>query len=198
MNPSARATLVAVFCLSCASGRAPQAPSQPEPSPVCFTGVGAIEIPSPVAPAPRRDTSKEAYGIGGLGLVGTGATTHGTIDAARSTGVTSVIPGMPVFHGAVERDDLRRTVRDHVPELATCPDAAGPSRGLIGGRIVVDFVIDPQGRVERSSIRSSTISDHTIDTCVGQQACRWTFAAPRDGGKAVVSYPLVFTPELRK
>jgi TonB family protein len=87
------------------------------------------------------------------------------------------------------------TVRRHLPEMAACPEAsAAPEHRPFGGRIVVDFVIDPQGRVERSSIRSSTGSDPQVDACVGQQACHWTFSAPRDGGKAVVSYPLVFTP----
>jgi TonB family protein len=188
MKPFARAVFAALFCLSCASGGAPQGPSQSEQRPGCFTGAGAIEIASPAAPA-VRGSAQEAYGVGGLGLVGRpGEGTTGS----RPIGRLEVIPGMPVFQGAVERENLRRTVRGHVNELATCPHTIAPDR-RIGGRIVVDFVIDPQGRVERSSIRSSTVNDRTVDACVGQQACRWTFAAPRDGGKATVSIPLVFT-----
>jgi TonB family protein len=90
-------------------------------------------------------------------------------------------------------------VRSHLPELATCPGpGVATEHRPIGGRLVVDFVIDGRGRVERSSIRSSTVNEPKVDACVGQQACRWTFAAPRDGGKAVVSYPLVFTPSAKR
>jgi TonB family protein len=185
--PSPRATLIALLCLSCAS--ATPRPSEAEPRPACSTGVGAIDIPSPAPLAVPRDT-REAYGIGGL-VVETGV---GTIHSTGPETPITVIPGQPLFQGAIERDDLRKAVRRHVHELSTCSASAAPDHRPIGGRIVVDFVIDAHGQVERSSIRSSTINDRGVDACVGQQACAWTFPAPKDGGSAVVSYPLVFTP----
>jgi TonB family protein len=181
MTPPGRTAFVVLFCFSCASSGAPQRPSDPEPRPACFTGAGAIDIPLPTAPLERSGVVKEMYGVGGLG-------------PARPPNPLIVIPGQPLYHGAIERDVLRKSVRPHLPELATCPDTkAAPD---FGGRIVVDFVIDPQGRVERASIRSSSAEDPKAETCVGQQVCRWTFPASRDGGRVVVSHPFVFTTQV--
>jgi TonB family protein len=189
VTPPIRATVIALVCLSCSS--AAQRPSEPAPRPPCSTGVGAIAIPSP-APSAAPKVTGEAYGVGGLGEV---AVAHGTLTVDPAAPLT-VIPGQPVFQGAIDRNDLRRTVRGHIHDLSTCSaSATSQHRGPLGGRIVVDFVIGAQGRVERSSIRASTINDSGFDTCVGQQACGWTFPAPKDGAAAVVSYPLVFTPQ---
>src|SRR5688572_14218308 len=121
MHPSVSAALITLFCLSCASGSGSSRPSQPEPRPACFTGTGAIDLPSPVTAvsAPQG----ESYGVGGLGAAGqTGGPAEGTIglNSGNRPQVLTVIPGQPLFQGAVDRENLRRTIRQHVHQLATC------------------------------------------------------------------------------
>jgi TonB family protein len=175
MNAPPRPLVVAVFCLSC--GAAQRSPESP---PSCFTGTGAIEIPSPAPPPPA--SREGTIGLGNLGKIGGNKVVKGAV---------TVLPGQALYQGAIERGELGRTVRSHLQELATCSKSGEEP---VSGRIVVDFVIDAQGRVERSSIRDNTTDDRDVESCVGEQACRWTFTAPRDGGKALVSYPLHFFP----
>ena len=164
----------------------------------------------------------EAFGVGGLGLVGTGrgggGTGEGTIGLSntgmigkggggsahgygRGTGagfggrgrrVPRVRQAKAVVRGALDKDIVRRIVRAHINEVRHCYNQGLARDPDLQGKLTVAFTIDAQGRVGRASESSTTLPDRRVNTCVVKAVTRWKFPRPSDGGKVTVEYPFVF------
>jgi hypothetical protein len=150
----------------------------------------------------------EAYGVGGLGSVGTGVGGGGTGErtlgfgtlgtAAKSGGSRravgpDVIPGQANVRGSVDKEIVRRVIRRHLNEVKYCYQQ-GLAQPNLGGRIVVQFTIAGSGQVLASVMQSSTMSNAYVESCIVQAVKRWEFPKPEGGGLAIVSYPFVLTP----
>jgi hypothetical protein len=153
----------------------------------------------------------EAYAIGSLGLVGTGAggggTGEGVIGAqntallqdlgalgGRRARAPDVIPVQPTVHGALDREIVRRALRRHMNELKLCYEQGLAREPALGGRIVLWFAIGSGGQVLNSSVESSTLHDGGVERCAVQAALRWSFPTPLDGNVVTVSFPFVLQP----
>jgi TonB family protein len=64
----------------------------------------------------------------------------------------------------------------------------------LAGRLVVSFVILPNGSVTAAALSQDTLGDAPVSTCVLQAARRWPFPQPEGGGIVKVSYPFTFAP----
>jgi len=166
----------------------------------------------------------EAYGVGGLGVVGTGSggggTGEGTIglgklgtigkgggggDGAgygrgagglrgRKVRPPDVIPGRPAVRGQLDKEIIRRVIRRHINEVKFCYDQELEKQPELKGRIAVQFTIAPTGQVVTSVMQSSTIGSRRVESCVVKAVRRWEFPKPRGGGIVIVTYPFVFNP----
>ncbi|MEM6290562.1 MAG: AgmX/PglI C-terminal domain-containing protein [Myxococcota bacterium] len=164
----------------------------------------------------------EAFGAGGLGLVGTGrgggGTGEGTIGLGNAgligggegggsgsgygTGgslkggrkVAKVRQGKHTVTGSLDKQIIRRIVRAHVNEVRYCYE-----KGLVGdpsleGTVTIDFTISGNGKVTASSVASDSVGDGTVGTCVSKKIKRWRFPKPLGGGVVKVKYPFTFSP----
>lgn len=157
----------------------------------------------------------EAFGVGGLGLVGTGrgggGTGEGTIGlgkggdgetgqgygrgagagfGGRGTAVPIVRQGKATISGALDRDIIRRIVRAHLNEVRYCYNQALARDPAAGGRVSINFTIDADGKVPASVVGETTLKDPAVGTCIAQAVRRWKFPRPM-GGSVEVSYPFV-------
>jgi len=62
----------------------------------------------------------------------------------------------------------------------------------LAGKVVVKFIISPNGRVQQAKVKSSTLKNKTIEKCLTHVVRRWRFPKPKGGGIVVVNYPFVF------
>jgi hypothetical protein len=161
----------------------------------------------------------EAYGVGALGLVGTGAggggTGEGTVGlgnlgtitkggsgygrgagglAGRRAVAPDVIPGQASVRGSLDKEIIRRIVRRHVNELRYCYEQDTPPHAE-PGRIVDDFTISPSGQVVSAQQRSaSSLIDLSVGRCFLDAIRRWQFPKSTGGEAVTVSFPFTLVP----
>jgi pSer/pThr/pTyr-binding forkhead associated (FHA) protein len=165
----------------------------------------------------------EAYGIHGLGLVGTGSggggTGEGTLGLARygtmgkgggggeksgygrgMGGLTGrrargpeIIVGQATVRGSLDKEIIRRIIRRHINEVKFCYETELTKNSNLAGRISVQFTIAGAGQVIASVMQSSTMGNVRVEGCVVQAVRRWEFPRPVGGGIVIVSYPFNFT-----
>jgi TonB family protein len=165
----------------------------------------------------------EAYGVGGLGLVGTGTggggTGEGTIGlgnfgtigkgggggngsgygrgagglGGRRARAPDVIPGQANVRGSLDKEIIRRIIRRHINEVKYCYESELTKKADLSGRVSVQFTIAATGQVIASVLQSSTMGNLRVENCVVQAVRRWEFPKPMGGGIVIVSYPFNFT-----
>lgn len=163
----------------------------------------------------------EAYGVGGLGLVGTGrgggGTGEGTIGlgslgtigkgggggsgsgygrgagglGGRRAKAPDVVPGTAQVRGALDKEIIRRVIRRHINEVKFCYEKELTKNPDLYGRVMVQFTIAGTGAVVASVVQQSTMNNPPVDECIAGAVRRWEFPKPQGGGIVVVSYPFV-------
>jgi TonB family protein len=166
----------------------------------------------------------EAYGVGGLGLVGTGSGGGGTGEGTLGLGnlgtigkgggggngsgygrgagglggrrakAPDVIPGQANVRGSLDKEIIRRIIRRHINEVKYCYEQELLKKPELGGRVVVQFTISATGQVVASVLQTSTMGNARVENCTVQAVRRWEFPKPLGGGIVIVSYPFVLTP----
>ena len=150
----------------------------------------------------------KAYGVGGLGLVGTGrgggGTGEGSIGIGNSgligkgggggTKVPRVRQAKATIKGALDKDIIRRIVRAHINEVRACYNEGLAKDPELAGRVGINFVITATGSVGSSIVRASTIAKPAVGLCIAKAIKKWKFPKPQGGGNVIVDYPFVLSP----
>ncbi len=164
-----------------------------------------------------------AYGVGGLGLVGTGRggggegqgtiglSNVGTIGHGKGGGTGAGIgrgagfadrgrPKVPkprigksTVKGALDKDVIRRVVRAHINEVRNCYNVGLARDPLLAGRVAIQFQIGNTGKVPMAVVAKSTVKDDRVGNCIAKAVRRWKFPRPRDGGMVIVTYPFLLS-----
>lgn len=163
----------------------------------------------------------EAYGVGGLGLVGTGrgggGTGEGTIGlgtlgtigkgggggsgagygrgvgrlSGRRARAPQVVAGRAEVRGSLDKEIIRRIIRQHINEVKYCYMKELQAKPDLYGRVVIQFTIAATGQVVASVVQQSTMNNAQVDSCIAGAVRRWLFPKPKGGGIVIVSYPFV-------
>ena len=96
--------------------------------------------------------------------------------------------------GRLDREIVRRVVRQHLNEVRYCYEQALARRPTLAGRVVAQFTIAPTGHVLVSALQRSSLGESAVDDCIIAATRRWTFPAPEGGGLVLVSYPFQLAP----
>jgi hypothetical protein len=158
-----------------------------------------------------------AYGIGGLGMRGSGSGGAGTNLPTLGDGIINTVghngygrdpsvaslrrhitktptvtPGIVTTKGSLDKEIIRRVVHLHMNEVKYCFDQELVRKPELQGRVSVQFIISPLGQVIQSFLQSTTMNNARVETCVVSAIKRWEFPKPTGGGIAFVSYPFNF------
>jgi TonB family protein len=163
----------------------------------------------------------EAYGVGGLGLVGSGkgggGTGEGTIGlgnlgiigkgggggngsgygrgagglGGRRAHAPDVVPGTAQVRGSLDKEIIRRIIRRHLNEVRFCYEKELMHKQDLYGRVMIQFTISGTGQVVASVVQQSTMNNPNVEQCIAQAVRRWEFPKPQGGGIVIVSYPFV-------
>jgi FHA domain len=163
----------------------------------------------------------EAYGVGGLGLVGSGkgggGTGEGTIGlgnlgtigkgggggsgsgygrgagglGGRRAHAPDVVPGTAQVRGSLDKEIIRRIIRRHLNEVKFCYEKELMKKADLYGRVMIQFTISGTGQVVASVVQNSTMNNPPVEQCIAGAVRRWEFPKPQGGGIVIVSYPFV-------
>ena len=165
----------------------------------------------------------EADGFGGLGLIGTGRAGGGIAEGTIGLGSMGLIgqrggtgsrygrDSGPEFgprkkrvprpraltatvRGALDKDIIRRIVRNHINEVRHCYNAGLARDPNLSGRVAVQFNIGLTGRVAASAVSQSTVKNASVGSCIAKAVRRWSFPRPPGGGNVIVTYPFQLDP----
>jgi len=161
-------------------------------------GIGGVGIAGTMRGG-GGDNSGEYVGTGGpLGTVGRGGNDpNGRYYGLRQGKLKDHKTGTPEpkgvvkVKGALSKEIIRRVVRRHLNQVRYCYQQELQSSPDLYGRVMVRFAIVGTGQVATSVVESSTLANHTVETCITQAVRRWLFPKPEGGGTVVVSYPFV-------
>ena len=164
----------------------------------------------------------ESFGMGGLGLKGTGSGGGGvaaepmgldrvekkskakpkigvsgygrgmTKIGERSARPPKIVTGKPMVSGSLDKEIIRRVVRKHRNQVRYCYERELQKNPKLAGRVTVRFRIVASGNVSHAEITSSTLDNQSVERCLVNRHRRWRFPEVRGGGIVTVNYPYVF------
>jgi hypothetical protein len=105
-----------------------------------------------------------------------------------------VIKEDPKIRGGLDKEIVRRVIRQHLNEVKYCYEQQLPRHPDLAGRMSVQFTIAPAGNVMASLLQSSSLANVAVESCVVQAVKRWQFPQPPGAGFVMVSYPFVLVP----
>jgi TonB family protein len=106
---------------------------------------------------------------------------------------TPEIGRVEVNSGQMDREIIRRVIRNHSKEVKFCYEKALLGNKDLEGRVQVKFLIGPTGKVGSALIEASTLRSGSTEQCVAEAVRRWEFPKPPNG-IVTVTYPFVFKP----
>lgn len=126
-----------------------------------------------------RGSGMSTYGSG----VGLGGKGNVTIDAGGSD---------EAWEGSLDREAIRRTIMSILNQIKSCYERRLKINSSLEGKVVIEFEIIEQGQVSYSKVKSSTLKDQNVESCVAARIENTRFPEPPTGLKGTVTYPFVF------
>ena len=98
----------------------------------------------------------------------------------------------PEVTGSLDKRIIQKVVRQHAGELRACYEKELAKVKGLNGRVVVVWIISPQGAVTKALVKESTIKNKAVEDCVINSIKFWRFPVPKGGGMVQIEYPFVF------
>ena len=103
-----------------------------------------------------------------------------------------VKPGKPQVEGTIDKRIIQKVVRDHSGEFRACYERELNKIKGLNGRVVLFWLISPQGDVTKAMVKDTSLKNATVEQCLIKSVNHWRFPAPKGGGIVAVEYPFVF------
>ena len=95
--------------------------------------------------------------------------------------------------GTIEKSRLEDAIKQHIDEFRLCYEERTMKGGAPdSGKVVTIFTIGPEGRVTQAGIKSTSLKDPEIETCLVSVLKRTRFPKPNHGA-VEVTYPFEFS-----
>lgn len=141
--------------------------------------------------------SERGLGLANVGTAGRGGGGRGGSGYGKGAGdlgernsrVPNIVPGNPEVQGSLDKEIIRRVVRQHRGEIRYCYESELQKNKGLAGRVTVRFTISATGSVVSAVVRDSTLNNATVERCMTDKIRRWVFPEPKGGGIVVVNYP---------
>lgn len=142
---------------------------------------------------------ESSIGVGNIGTRGRGGGGSGYgrgVSRAGKKGskVPKVIAGKPIISGSLDREIIRRIIRQHRAEYRYCYEKELQQKPDLNGKISVKFTIAGNGAVIAAKVVDSSMGNRNVESCIVKRIKRWVFPEPKGGGIVVVTYPFIFKP----
>jgi hypothetical protein len=150
-----------------------------------------------------KDTGAGGKGTATVGISGVGTQGKGTGYAGSGTGgigtkgnVEIEVGGQEAeFTGSMDREAIRRVIQANYNVIRFCYEKALERDRDLYGKLVLEWDIAERGRVTRAIVKSSTLNNSAVASCIIARLKTWTFPEPPPNQIGVVAYPFVFTSQ---
>ena len=138
-------------------------------------------------------------GLGGVGTKGKGGGLGGYGDVAIASGEGRGVSGIAVSQGVgvdggLDRHVIQATIAKYLSQVRACYEDRLRVKPGLEGTLNMDFQIGPSGRLNFSKVKSSSVGDEQVGSCVAQKMMGWEFPKPRGGVNVNVNYPFALRP----
>lgn len=93
--------------------------------------------------------------------------------------------------GALSAEVIRSVMQENIKKIKACYDRELAKDPKLNGKIEVSFTIGEDGKVKGQKIKSSTMKNEKVESCILQRIRRFEFPKPSKG-EVKVNFPFVF------
>ncbi len=136
--------------------------------------------------------SGKAQSAGGYGTrgVGGGRAGYGKISLVGGTSAVSLpLDDEATVEGGLDRDQIIAVINRNKGQIIYCYEKGLQSQPRIGGRVAVDFVIGPSGRITRAKVAQSSLGSNQVENCMIARMKTLQFPKPVGNVNVDVLYP---------
>lgn len=138
-------------------------------------------------------------GLGGVGTKGNGGGLGGYGDTSIASGAGVGVSGIAVSQGVgvdggLDRHVIQATIAKYLSQVRACYEDRLRVKPGLEGTLNMDFQIGANGRLNYSKVKSNSVGDEQVGSCVAQKMMGWEFPKPRGGVNVNVNYPFALRP----
>jgi outer membrane biosynthesis protein TonB len=133
-----------------------------------------------------------AQSAGGYGTKGTGGgrAGYGKISMVGGTSAVSLpLDDEATVEGGLDRDQIAAVINKNKGQIIYCYEKGLQAQPSIGGRVAVDFVIGPAGRITMAKVAQSSLGSRLVEGCMLDKMRSWQFPRPVGKVNVDVLYP---------
>jgi hypothetical protein len=91
----------------------------------------------------------------------------------------------------LSKAEVSGVVRAHMASVKWCFERALTKNATLNGTVVMNWSVEPDGRVSEAIVASSTLNDSDVERCIVRQVAHWTF--PKSSRRTpVAAFPFAF------
>jgi len=141
----------------------------------------------------------QTEGIGGIGTKGrsSGQSAYGSVNGFgnKSSVIIDAGGSDQDFVGTIDKEAVRRVIRARLNEIRGCYErelSRLPKGSKLEGKVVLAWEIVQKGVAQNVVVKSSTLGNSSVESCIRSRLASWTFPEPPQGMIAEVeSFPFV-------
>jgi TonB family protein len=136
----------------------------------------------------------QLLGVGSLALGGGGRGAHPNGNGPGHVGKelkVAVQTGTPNSDGGLSKEQILKVVQSHAAAIQFCYEKELQRFPHLAGKVVVDWKVNLDGRVEAAKVGSSSLGNPSAESCMVRQVKNWQFPKP-NGVICNVSFPFFF------
>ncbi|WP_413584079.1 TonB family protein [Bdellovibrio sp. HCB274] len=134
-----------------------------------------------------RAQSAGGYGTRG---VGGGRAGYGKMNMVGGTAAASLpLDAEATAEGGLDLDQIIAVINRNKGQILYCYEKGLQAQPAIGGRVAVDFVIGPNGRITTARVAQSSLRSAMVENCMLSKMKNWQFPKPVGKVNVDVLYP---------
>ncbi|QDK37364.1 AgmX/PglI C-terminal domain-containing protein [Bdellovibrio sp. NC01] len=138
-----------------------------------------------------RAQSAGGYGTRG---VGGGKAGYGKLNMVGGTSAVSLpLDEEATVEGGLDRDQIIAVINRNRGQIIYCYEKGLQAAPTLGGRVAVDFVIGPAGRITTAKVSQSSLGSRMVENCMLDRMRTWQFPRPVGKVNVDVLYPFELT-----
>ncbi len=135
-------------------------------------------------------------GVGTKGRGGTGSYGLGTGGIGTKGSVDIDVGGQEAeFVGSIDKEAIRRIIQQNKNAIRSCYERSLQRKPDLYGKLVLEWDIEEKGRVSRASVKSNSLGDDQVATCIMGRIKSLRFPEPPPDQIGRVTFPFVFSSQ---
>ncbi len=150
-----------------------------------------------------KDTGPGGKGTSTVGIAGVGTRGKGTGGYGLGTGGIGTKGSVDIdvggqeaeFTGSIDKEAIRRIIQQNKNAIRSCYERSLQRKPDLYGKLVLEWDIEERGRVTRASVKSNTLGDDKVATCIMGRIKDLKFPEPPPDQIGRVTFPFVFSSQ---